>query len=210
MSELNDCALCLNDIGLNARGKNLFEIHEKDGPPKRQRSNSLDEEAQRRPDAGYKCTNEDWDVDEPNCFSESNRSNIQTYPPQRRNAFASTIYPDSPSSAFLNDSSSSTTHADHSFGVLNSSNMIEYGPVTLDSSTGCFVPYSPSYMMAPTTSSHVDEETGFVGLINQAMTCYLNSLLQTLFMTPEFRNGIYKYNIYITTSLNLTQFWQHI
>lgn len=34
--------------------------------------------------------------------------------------------------------------------------------------------------------------TGFVGLINQAMTCYLNSLLQTLYMTPEFRNGIYR------------------
>ncbi|KAK2563668.1 Ubiquitin carboxyl-terminal hydrolase 47 [Acropora cervicornis] len=32
---------------------------------------------------------------------------------------------------------------------------------------------------------------GFVGLVNQAMTCYLNSLLQTLFMTPEFRNAIY-------------------
>jgi ubiquitin C-terminal hydrolase len=36
-------------------------------------------------------------------------------------------------------------------------------------------------------------ETGFVGLINQAMTCYLNSLLQTLYMTPEFRNAIYRW-----------------
>lgn len=36
-------------------------------------------------------------------------------------------------------------------------------------------------------------ETGFVGLVNQAMTCYLNSLLQTLFMTPEFRNAIYRW-----------------
>ena len=33
---------------------------------------------------------------------------------------------------------------------------------------------------------------GFVGLVNQAMTCYLNSLLQTLYMSPEFRNAIYK------------------
>jgi ubiquitin C-terminal hydrolase len=32
--------------------------------------------------------------------------------------------------------------------------------------------------------------TGFVGLRNQGGTCYLNSLLQTLFMTPEFRNHI--------------------
>jgi len=34
---------------------------------------------------------------------------------------------------------------------------------------------------------------GYVGLINQAMTCYLNSLLQTLFMTPEFRNALYRW-----------------
>lgn len=25
------------------------------------------------------------------------------------------------------------------------------------------------------------------------MTCYLNSLLQALFMTPEFRNALYKW-----------------
>ena len=34
---------------------------------------------------------------------------------------------------------------------------------------------------------------GHVGLVNQAMTCYLNSLLQTLFMTPEFRNAMYSW-----------------
>ncbi|KAA3675624.1 ubiquitin carboxyl-terminal hydrolase 47 [Paragonimus westermani] len=31
----------------------------------------------------------------------------------------------------------------------------------------------------------------FAGLINSGMTCYMNSLLQTLFMTPEFRNALY-------------------
>ncbi|XP_053690327.1 ubiquitin carboxyl-terminal hydrolase 47 [Sabethes cyaneus] len=31
------------------------------------------------------------------------------------------------------------------------------------------------------------------GLVNQAMTCYLNSLLQALFMTPEFRNALYNW-----------------
>jgi len=36
--------------------------------------------------------------------------------------------------------------------------------------------------------------TGYVGLVNQAMTCYLNSLIQTLYMTPEFRNAIYKFH----------------
>lgn len=33
----------------------------------------------------------------------------------------------------------------------------------------------------------------YVGLVNQAMTCYLNSLLQALYMTPEFRNAMYKW-----------------
>lgn len=33
----------------------------------------------------------------------------------------------------------------------------------------------------------------FVGLSNQGATCYMNSLLQTLFMTPEFRDKIYKW-----------------
>lgn len=34
---------------------------------------------------------------------------------------------------------------------------------------------------------------GYIGLVNQAMTCYLNSLLQTLYMTPEFRNALYNW-----------------
>ena len=33
----------------------------------------------------------------------------------------------------------------------------------------------------------------FTGLKNQGATCYMNSLLQTLFMTPEFRNALYRY-----------------
>jgi ubiquitin carboxyl-terminal hydrolase 47 len=36
-------------------------------------------------------------------------------------------------------------------------------------------------------------ETGFAGLSNQGATCYLNSLLQTLFMTPEFRDCLFKW-----------------
>ncbi|XP_018012833.1 ubiquitin carboxyl-terminal hydrolase 47 isoform X3 [Hyalella azteca] len=48
-----------------------------------------------------------------------------------------------------------------------------------------------SYSSSSSLSSKHD--TGYVGLVNQAMTCYLNSLLQTLFMTPEFRNALYRW-----------------
>lgn len=56
--------------------------------------------------------------------------------------------------------------------------------------------------MQPITSSrlrrYTDEHSqsssnNYRGLVNQAMTCYLNSLLQALFMTPEFRNALYKW-----------------
>ncbi len=36
--------------------------------------------------------------------------------------------------------------------------------------------------------------TGFVGLRNQGATCYMNSLLQAHFMTPEFRNFIFAFD----------------
>jgi tetratricopeptide (TPR) repeat protein len=36
-------------------------------------------------------------------------------------------------------------------------------------------------------------DTGFVGLSNQGATCYLNSLLQSLYMTPELRLGVYNW-----------------
>lgn len=34
-------------------------------------------------------------------------------------------------------------------------------------------------------------ETGFVGLKNQGATCYMNSLLQTLYHLPYFRKAVY-------------------
>ena len=33
----------------------------------------------------------------------------------------------------------------------------------------------------------------YVGLNNQGATCYMNSAIQTLFMTPEFRRSVYQW-----------------
>jgi len=38
-----------------------------------------------------------------------------------------------------------------------------------------------------------NDKQEFVGLSNQGATCYMNSLLQTLFLTPEFRREIYRW-----------------
>mgnify|MGYP000518912043 CR=1 FL=1 len=35
------------------------------------------------------------------------------------------------------------------------------------------------------------------GLVNEGATCYLNSLLQTLFMTHEFRKNVYAYQYFL-------------
>jgi ubiquitin C-terminal hydrolase len=34
--------------------------------------------------------------------------------------------------------------------------------------------------------------TGYVGLVNQGATCYLNSLLQLLFMLPDCRSAVFR------------------
>lgn len=39
------------------------------------------------------------------------------------------------------------------------------------------------------------KETGFVGLKNQGATCYMNSLLQTLYHIPYFRKVNTEYNL---------------
>ncbi|KAL8169839.1 UNVERIFIED_CONTAM: Ubiquitin carboxyl-terminal hydrolase 47 [Gekko kuhli] len=65
------------------------------------------------------------------------------------------------------------------------------GPLPREGSVGCSNDYvSQNYSYSSILNK---SETGYVGLVNQAMTCYLNSLLQTLFMTPEFRNALYRW-----------------
>jgi ubiquitin carboxyl-terminal hydrolase 7 len=36
------------------------------------------------------------------------------------------------------------------------------------------------------------EEVSYLGLVNEGTTCYVNSLLQTLFFIRQFRNAIYR------------------
>ncbi|KAF5276470.1 hypothetical protein FQA39_LY06539 [Lamprigera yunnana] len=51
----------------------------------------------------------------------------------------------------------------------------------------------PEYSFYSVNFKPVRDSFNYVGLVNQAMTCYLNSLLQALYMTPEFRNALYKW-----------------
>ncbi|KAK6294582.1 hypothetical protein J4Q44_G00354120 [Coregonus suidteri] len=78
-----------------------------------------------------------------------------------------------------------------SSGLDDSSQERFIGPLPRDCTVGCSSDYSsPSYSYSSILNK---SDTGYVGLVNQAMTCYLNSLLQTLFMTPEFRNALYNW-----------------
>lgn len=65
----------------------------------------------------------------------------------------------------------------------------------IDVNSASVISTSLSYNSYASAVSNTKSATGYVGLVNQAMTCYLNSLIQTLFMTPEFRNALYRLRI---------------
>lgn len=153
LNEINDPLMSLTNIGLYTQPtKNLFEIHEKEGPPKRIKIDDFASETgkEQNEEITYygSCNSTINDIDNLPVLEPTNYPSLVSTYPARRNAAV---------------------------------NPIEFEPSTTVSSA------SASYF------SYEDESnTGFVGLINQAMTCYLNSLLQTLYMTPEFRNAIYR------------------
>ena len=52
------------------------------------------------------------------------------------------------------------------------------------------IPENPKYGYQP--SLDTKSFYGFVGLKNLGATCYMNSMLQQFYMTPQFRYGILK------------------
>jgi len=89
-------------------------------------------------------------------------------------------------------SSSSTSHDYYSHSNSTAGAIVAVGPVT---SSGSFYGSSKDTTYSGGMSEwNKKSKTGFVGLSNQGATCYLNSLIQTLYMTPDFRNAVYRWN----------------
>ena len=144
--------MTLIDLGLTLK-KNTFEIHEKNGPPKRVDKEPKNFEVM-EDFYGYKGSNTQNNLNNENLLESVNYTSLID------SSFAAGCYPPRRNGVSMQTE-----------------------------------PSSEMDLSLPTSYSYSDDEnTGFVGLINQAMTCYLNSLLQTLYMTPEFRNAIYRYD----------------
>lgn len=67
-------------------------------------------------------------------------------------------------------------------------------PPSSSSSNNETATHSTSSSYSSVSNRAYDEKQGpFVGLSNQGATCYLNSLIQTLYMTPEVRKLLYRF-----------------
>lgn len=57
----------------------------------------------------------------------------------------------------------------------------------------CIIEYAPSdNSLFNSFYNNSREQTGYVGIINQGSTCYMNSMLQALFHLPAFRSIVYQ------------------
>lgn len=61
-------------------------------------------------------------------------------------------------------------------------------------SAGSYVANTSNIKYSSTDVLRVKSDTGYTGLENQGATCYLNSLLQSLFMCHEFREKIFSFD----------------
>lgn len=93
------------------------------------------------------------------------------------------------SSSSAASSSSSSSPALITYGPTLPSSQTSYPYSSSSSSSGGYTS-SYSYWNQPQAKS----SSGYIGLSNQGATCYMNSLIQTLFMTPEFRNALYNWS----------------
>lgn len=73
------------------------------------------------------------------------------------------------------------------FGDLFAEEKDEEIPVTVANGKNVIFHSSHTYKKSLPQPPLPRSPTNLCGLINQGGTCYLNSLIQTLFFTPEFR-----------------------
>ena len=82
----------------------------------------------------------------------------------------------------MSDGTAFSTQTDNSSAIVLYAGPI--GPQAQDAA---------SHMGTGSSFVEVGERQEYVGLSNQGATCYMNSLLQTLFMTPELRQNVYRW-----------------